>query len=155
MINVAIKYLNVTVGTTPVDNLIMNFQIRFKDAVSLDGEPIAAVLNSLPSDPHERQLLLDEFEHYPDARFEIEVLGALAKFTRKPELVREARAMLGLDWRSLIDHPDILSRKDQDLLDDLQDILPIAKTTFAQWVHSASQKGLLDEDVAKRLKANS
>lgn len=135
-----------------VDHLITNFQIRFREAVSREGEPIAAVLSSLPSDPQERQMLLDEFDHHPDERFEIEVLGALAQFKRKPEKVRETRTRLGLDWRTHVDHPDIFSRKDQDTLDELQDVSPIGNDSFEQWIERAVQKGLLDEENAKHLR---
>ena len=89
--------------------------------------------------------MLDEFDRHPDERFEVEVLGALAQFKRQPEKVREVRTRLGLDWRTHVDHPDVFSRKDQDVLDELQDVLPIGSDTFEQWIDRAIQQELLYE----------
>lgn len=129
--------------SAPVNSLITRFHTRFYGAKEVD--PIAAVLYALPTDPQERQLLLDEFDQHPDERFAVEVLGALAQFKHQPEKVREVRSRLGLDWRSLVDHPDLFSRKDQDVLDELQDVLPVGRDTFDQWITRALQQELLYE----------
>jgi len=134
-----------------VDQLIGTFQQRFREAYGRENELIAAVLHALPLDPQEAQLLFDEFEHRPDHRFDGEVLMALAQFVKRPEVVREVRARMGLSWRSLVEHPDVISRRDQDQLDALQDILSIGKDSFDQWISRAEKLDLISDDLRARL----
>ena len=134
-----------------VDQLIGTFQQRFREAYRRDDEMIAAVLHALPSDPQEAQLLFDEFEHRPDSRFDGEVLMALAHFVKRPEVVREVRARMGLDWRSLVECSDVIARRYQDRLDELQDVLPIGKDTFEQWIERALANELLDAEKVQQI----
>ena len=109
-----------------------------------ESEPLVAVLSSLPTDPLERQLILDEFEYHPDERFANEVLGALAQFRRDPNNVHETRERFGKDWRGLVDHSDVFSRKDQDRLDEFQQLLPATDDTFMHWIERAGEMGLVE-----------
>ena len=76
---------------------------------------------------------------------------ALAQFIRQPEQVQEIRLRLGLDWRSLVKGADVFSRKDQDQLDDLQELLPTAGATFETWIRRAVESGLLEDETADRM----
>jgi hypothetical protein len=116
---------------------------------------VLVAMKSLPSDPLERMVLLEEFKKKPDGRFGDSALVALEALTRDG---KNARIKLKKDWRNCLTYPEYVSKWTAEKLDELAVLIdmPQIKDRYARmgsFLEVAKDKGLLSEEDFRKIRS--
>ncbi|HCC22949.1 TPA: hypothetical protein DF272_02110 [Candidatus Falkowbacteria bacterium] len=122
--------------------------------VSQEEKMALAVRRSLPNDPLERLLLLDEFKKKSDGRFSDGALVGLAAFEKNG---KEIRIKLKKDWRNCIKYHAQIRKRFADQLDELAILIdmPNKKDTYsniAEFLEQAEAAGLISKSDHRSLR---